>query len=170
MAATMNTNTRITRLACVAMLLPFVACEKKAEEPAAGEQAAVQPEKPMAGEAPQAVEEKSEEKIEAVKQGEVALGTEMQIKGEVDDKISDKAFRLEAVNELWGDKVLVLGKDQLDVTDGAEVQVQGTVKKLVVAEIERELGWDLDPEIEAEFSDQNVIVAQNVEQVAPPSQ
>jgi len=61
---------------------------------------------------------------------------------------------------------LVLSKNDIQVEEGAKVKVDGTVQKLVVAEIERELGWDLEPKLEAEFTEKNVIVAQNISTIA----
>ena len=47
-----------------------------------------------------------------------------------------------------------------------KVRVTGTVRRVAVAEIEREVGWDLEPKIEAEFKDvKAVLVASSVERV-----
>jgi len=45
----------------------------------------------------------------------------------------------------------------------AKVRVTGTVRRLVIAEIERDLGFDLTPEIETEFRDKAVLVANSVQ-------
>jgi len=45
----------------------------------------------------------------------------------------------------------------------AKVRVTGTVRRLVIAEIERDLGFDLTPEIETEFRDKPVLVANSVQ-------
>jgi hypothetical protein len=44
--------------------------------------------------------------------------------------------------------------------------VTGTVRGLAVAELEREVGWDLDRKVEAEFKDvKAVLVASSVERL-----
>ena len=42
------------------------------------------------------------------------------------------------------------------------VTVTGIVRMMVAAEIERELGWNLDPQIEAELERKPVLVAQSL--------
>lgn len=165
----MNNKIANVFLLAFAVALPLTACDKKeetkAEPTAMNNNAAGQPGMDAEDRA-EKVEEASEKKIEAVEEGKIAAGTPMNITGEVDSKVSAKAFKLEAVNELWGEEVLVLTKNDLTIEEGAKVKVDGTVQKLVVAEIERELGWDLEPKLEAEYSEKNVIVAQNVTAVA----
>lgn len=156
---TMNTLARPLLVTIVA-LAPLVGCDKKAETPSEAQADAKE-------EAQEKAEEKSEEKIEAVKEGEVAAGTAMNVSGEVDSKVSPKAFKLEAMNDLWGDKVLVLSKEELNVTEGATVKVDGVVQKLVIADVERELGWDLEPQLEVEYSEKNIIVAKSVTVIEP---
>ena len=49
-----------------------------------------------------------------------------------------------------------------------EVRVIGTVGKMTVSEIEREVGWDLDPKIEVEVEKQGpVLIAKRVERINP---
>ncbi|HXG85041.1 MAG TPA: hypothetical protein VNI84_13555 [Pyrinomonadaceae bacterium] len=45
----------------------------------------------------------------------------------------------------------------------AKVRVTGTVRRMVIAEIERDYGFDLTPEIEAEFRDKPVLAANSVQ-------
>lgn len=45
----------------------------------------------------------------------------------------------------------------------AKARVTGTVRRVVIAEIERDLGIDLQPEIETEFRDKAVLVANSVQ-------
>lgn len=164
----MNTQTVNALLLAFAVALPLTACDKKDEnkaEPTAMNDN-VAGRSMDAEERAEKIEEASEKKIEAIDEGKVAAGTPMNVTGEVDSKLSAKAFKLEAVNELWGEEVLVLSKNDIQVEEGAKVKVDGTVQKLVVAEIERELGWDLEPKLEAEFTEKNVIVAQNISTIA----
>ena len=47
-----------------------------------------------------------------------------------------------------------------------KVRVTGTVGKLTITEIERELGWDLDAELEAEVEKSSaVLIAKSIERV-----
>jgi len=104
----------------------------------------------------------SEKNIESVKQGKLSAGTPISVTGQVDSKLTSKAFKLEALNDLWGDQVLVLSKTDLAIDKGAKVKVSGTVQTLVATEIEKKVGWDLDTKIEAEFTEKNVVVADSV--------
>jgi hypothetical protein len=43
--------------------------------------------------------------------------------------------------------------------------VTGTVRRMTIIELEREVGWDLDPKLEAEFQDKPFLIARSVERV-----
>jgi hypothetical protein len=102
-------------------------------------------------------------------------GQEVTVVGEVDEVLSPMAFALDedAPFEAGVDNDLLVfypksaALDDLDdqwLND--EVRVTGTVKKMTVVEIEREVGWDLDPKIEAEVEKQGpVLIAKRVERV-----
>ena len=49
-----------------------------------------------------------------------------------------------------------LGSESLDAGD--RVRVTGTVRPLSTIEVERELGWDLDPQLEIEFKGRQDLV------------
>jgi hypothetical protein len=91
------------------------------------------------------------------------------VEGGVDEVRGERAFTIADNTFLDLNEVLVLGANQeaLDTALEADapVVVTGTVRRLVAAEIEQELGFDLDTEIEAEFEDKPVIIATNVEVV-----
>lgn len=94
-------------------------------------------------------------------------GQEVTLYGEVDEVHSERAFELKGMDVWWDDKILVLTRSPVvmgveTLTDDAEVLVTGTVRRMVAAEVERELGWDLEQEIEAEFVDQPVLIASSV--------
>lgn len=148
-------------------MLPLAGCDKDKTDATKTDNAVAQADQAEEAreEAQEKAEERSADKIEAVKEGEVAAGSPMNVTGEVDSKLSAKAFKLEAVNELWGDEVLVLSKQDINIEEGSKVKVDGTVQKLVVADMERELGWDLEPKLEVEYSAKNVIVADSVTSV-----
>lgn len=65
--------------------------------------------------------------------------------------ISPKAGSLANIDDQWRNN---------------KVKVSGVVHRFVVAEIEREIGWDLDPQIETEIEARRpVIIAKSVERV-----
>ena len=101
--------------------------------------------------------------IEAIEQDpQKWYGKTVTVKGEVDDLYNQRSFELES-DELWDDDVfVVMRSDMQELVEDAEVQVTGTVKQFVVADIEREIGWDLNPELEAEYRDKPVVIAESV--------
>jgi hypothetical protein len=89
------------------------------------------------------------------------------VDGGIDEVRGERAFTIASSTLLDANEILVLGANEetIDAALAAEqpVQVTGTVREFVVAEIERDLGFDLDPELEAEFRDKPVIIATNVQ-------
>lgn len=101
------------------------------------------------------------------------IGKTVTVRGEVEDVYGNRSFTV--------DEEGILGKDLLVISDkplpprvtGPEetplvlkddtVKVTGTVRRFVATEIERELGIDLDPEIEVEIEENRpVIIAKSV--------
>ena len=75
------------------------------------------------------------------------------LEGGVDDDLlalSPKAGNLANIDDQWLDN---------------KVRVTGVVRRFVVADVEREIGWDLDPGVEAKFKDKPVLIATSVERV-----
>jgi hypothetical protein len=67
---------------------------------------------------------------------------------------SPKATHLAAIDDQWIDN---------------RARVTGTVRIMSVAELEREIGWDLDPELEAELEDvRPVLIASTVVRANAP--
>lgn len=97
------------------------------------------------------------------------VGKTVTVSGDVEEIHNPRAFNMDSgvsVGEL-----LVLGREPFpQVPDGGTrafvindtATVTGTVRMLVTAEVERELGWDLTPELEAEFNAKPVLIAQTV--------
>ncbi len=95
------------------------------------------------------------------------VGKTVTVSGDVEEIHSPRAFNMDSgisVGEL-----LVLGREPFpqlpDAGNRAYVindtaTVTGTIRLLVTADVERELGWDLTPEIEAEFNARPVLIAQ----------
>lgn len=85
------------------------------------------------------------------------IGKTVRVSGEVERAAGERSFVLDSGVASGG--LLVLGAPPPQES-GDEVVVTGTVRTLVIAEVERELGWDLDPEIEMEFESKPVLIAQ----------
>jgi hypothetical protein len=97
-------------------------------------------------------------------------GQEVTVMGTVDNVHSRRAFRLDAPG-WFGDDILVLTKTELPgLVESVDVEVVGKVRRLDIASIERELGWDLDPDLERSYSNRPVVVAQRVQKASRPVQ
>jgi hypothetical protein len=101
-------------------------------------------------------------------------GQTVTVKADVDRVYGPTAFTLDDESLLEGgidNDLLVIGAQNAYALDegwgDAEVLVTGTVEMRTVADVEREVGWDLDPEIEAEFEGTRaVLIATSVTRVA----
>ena len=110
-----------------------------------------------------------------VKNADRYVGQEVTVVGEVDEVLSPQAFALDEDSMLEGgidNDVLVFypKSSELAPLDDAwlndEVRVTGTVGRMTTTEIEREVGWDLDPKIEVEVEKKGpVLIATRVERV-----
>lgn len=94
-------------------------------------------------------------------------GKRVTLSGEVEKIYGARAFELQGENIWWDEQLLVVSRSPIAIgkqmlTSDEDVMVSGTVKKMTVAEVERELGWDLEPEIEVEFADKPVLVADSI--------
>lgn len=94
----------------------------------------------------------------------------VRVTGEVDELYSDRAFKLEGTGWAFNDDITVLLKEPVPANLGRlsrddELIVTGTVRRFVVADIERDVGWDLSPEIEVKLKERPVLVADMVRRV-----
>ena len=97
------------------------------------------------------------------------VGKVVTVSGEVDDIFEARAFKMDS--GLTTGELLVIGRDAYpsipEASNRAYVvgdvaTVTGKVAMMVTADIEREIGWDLSPQIEAEYSGKPVLIAQKV--------
>lgn len=90
-----------------------------------------------------------------VEDGEVAVGKEITLKGDVTKVYDAHTFSLSDKGWDFEEDLIVVTKDPLPFTaeDDAVVEVKGTVAKFSVVEVEKEYGLDFDPEIEVELED-----------------
>ena len=97
--------------------------------------------------------------------------------GEVDRVLTPRMFVLDQEGTLVGDEILVITENQIpDEAEGAianpfndadKVTVTGTVSRLVITEVERDLDLDLDPQVEVEFENRPYISASDVTITSP---
>ena len=95
------------------------------------------------------------------------VGQRLTLTGEVDEVFGDRAFELEGNDVIFDDELLVLSKSPIrlvgqPVKDDDRVIVTGTVREFTVTELERDLTWDLDPELEVRWRDGTAFVAESV--------
>ena len=95
------------------------------------------------------------------------IGKTVQVTGEVEEKYATMkdSFVLES-GGWFNDEITVIpkrGYTMPALTEDDDIQVTGTVRRSSVIEIERELDWDLDSEVEYELeSSEAYIVADKV--------
>ncbi|HSE83964.1 MAG TPA: hypothetical protein VLB01_05405, partial [Thermodesulfobacteriota bacterium] len=98
------------------------------------------------------------------------IGQTVTVSGDLEESYGPKAFVIDGQGSIFNDEILVVTKKATqNIPQKAEgeswykeieslfkdknnvVQVTGTVHRFVEVEAEREIDWDLQPEIEAEF-------------------
>ncbi|HYO58395.1 hypothetical protein [Archangium sp.] len=83
-------------------------------------------------------------------------GRQVSVAGEIEEWLDSRSFVLES-GGLFNDEIAVVvppnakGLDLQRLHEDADVVVSGTVRSVPVIELERELGWDFDPELEVEL-------------------
>lgn len=103
------------------------------------------------------------------------LGKTVTVDADVQEVFGPRAFTLDEDDALAGgidNDVLVVGTQTGNlerIEDNwlkNKVRVTGTVRGLALVDLEREVGWDLDPQIEAELEDvKAVIVASSLKRL-----
>lgn len=93
------------------------------------------------------------------------LGQTVSVRGEAEVAVGESSFVLQDDELFGGEEVIVINATGIPfVLTGTnepteEVQVTGEVRQLVLAELEREYGLGLDPELYAEYEDRPAIIA-----------
>ncbi len=102
------------------------------------------------------------------------LGRSVTVTGEVGRIGGPQLFTIEDDDPVGDEHLLVLSARPVTeiladsknpLADDDEVEVTGTVRRLAITEIERELGFDLEPEYEVEFRERPILVATSVRRV-----
>lgn len=96
-------------------------------------------------------------------------GKKVTVAGEIQDLQSQRVFKIS--DQAVGDELLVLTPRALTESqaaeseelfeDNADVKVTGTLRQLEIADVEREFDVDLTNEIEVEFKEKPVLIADN---------
>lgn len=97
-------------------------------------------------------------------------GKTITVAGKVDELLTESAFELEGTGWAFNDNITVLTKSPAQLARAAvagkdELVVSGTVRPFVVTEVERELGWDLSPEIEVRLKERPILIADAIRRV-----
>lgn len=95
------------------------------------------------------------------------IGQTVSIRGEAEEAIGESALLLQDDQLFGGDEIVVINSTGVpfvipDDEPTEQIQVTGEVRQLVVADLEREYGLDLDPTIYAEYENRPAIVAQSI--------
>lgn len=100
------------------------------------------------------------------------LGKDVTVRSEVGEKVGAHSFTV-TDDELFGnDSVLVINASGAPTVlpEDTELQVTGKVQKLVIADVERDFDLDLEPELETEYRDKAVIIAQSIALAPEPGE
>ena len=100
--------------------------------------------------------------IEEIAEQEAAIGEEVTVRGEVESVEPGVSFTIEEENLFEEEGVLVINVSEQIVPEDSEdlrLQITGEVGSLVLADVERDYGLDLDPELYVEYENKPVIFA-----------
>lgn len=126
---------------------------------------------PQTIETPQAPQASATAEVHEIKDspGQFYGGT-VTLAGEIEELRGERGFVLEGDGSWFGDEILVVTRTPVrfgarGMSEGDDVLVKGKVQRMMVAELERELGWDLSTELEVEFREKPVVVATSIRAV-----
>jgi hypothetical protein len=118
---------------------------------------------------------------EIVKNREAYLGQRVTVRGKVDKIHGPRALVIRGDDRLFNwlvaEELPILSAAPFpytnvldrDLLQDATVHVTGTVRKFSTVEIERELGWDLHPELQMEFEGKGTVLIVEAITLAPPN-
>lgn len=95
------------------------------------------------------------------------LGQSVSVRGEGESAVGESAFLLQDDQLFGGEEVIVFNATGTpfllpEEEPTEDLQVTGEVQQLVIADLEREYGLDLDPQLYAEYEDRPAIIAQSI--------
>jgi hypothetical protein len=100
------------------------------------------------------------------------LGKPVTVRSEVERKVGAHSFTIGDDKLFGSEKILVINASGAPIVlpDDIKLQVTGKVQKFVVADVEREFNLDLEPEVEVEYKDKPVIIAQSIALAPEPGE
>ena len=114
----------------------------------------------------QAQEVEDSTTIEEITEEEKTPGEQVTVRGEVEDVEPGMSFTMEEEGFLEGDEVLVInvsGKMLPEApSDDLQLQVTGELGTLVLADVERDYGLGLDPQLYVDYENKPVIFASSM--------
>lgn len=94
------------------------------------------------------------------------IGQTVSIRAEIEEVVGESSFLLEDDQFFGGEDVLVINAsgEPFVLADGddTDVQVTGEVQQLVLADVERDYGLDLDPTLYVDYEDRPVVIAESI--------
>jgi hypothetical protein len=94
------------------------------------------------------------------------IGQTVTVREEVEEMVDNTAFLLDEDQLFGGENLLVINASGEGLVlvegDDTDVQVTGEVREFILADLEREYGFGLDPELYATYEQQPVIIAQSI--------
>jgi uncharacterized protein YdeI (BOF family) len=91
------------------------------------------------------------------------IGKTVTVDGEIARQVSPKAFLIQDKEFLGGEDVLVVSATAAPIVPHTFAQVTGTVRQVTnITEVEKEYGFDLEPQLEVELKERPIIVAKTV--------
>lgn len=100
------------------------------------------------------------------------VGQTISVRNEVQEMVGSSAFLIDEDTVFGGEEVLVINTDAplvLPDGEGTEVQVNGEVQRLDLANLRANYQLDLDPALFAEYENQPVIIASSVALAPDPA-
>ena len=100
------------------------------------------------------------------------IGKTVTVRSEVEKKVGANSFTIGDDKLFGSEKILVINASGAPTVlpDDIKLQVTGKVQKFVVADVEREFNLNLEPEVEVEYKDKPVIIAQSIALAPEPGE
>jgi len=162
-----NSVLRKGAIGLASMALLLTACgtpQTTTEEPVTTEDT------PVATQTEEPIEQQEQLNVQA---GEITgnveeyVGQTVSVRGEAERAVGESSFLLQDDQLFGGNEIIVVNATGTpfvipDDEPTENVQVTGEVRELVVADLEREYGLDLDPTLYAEYENRPAIIAQSI--------
>lgn len=109
--------------------------------------------------------------VEAIKEAPARYyGKTVTVSGDVDQIYNDRAFELEGTGWAFNDNITVLTKTPVrlagaPLSQDEDLIVTGTVRQYVAADLNRDLGWTITPDLQSKIEKRPVLVADSIRSV-----